>query len=316
MQKIGNITPTADANGEWTNGNVAAGTAPTILDAAWLNTVQRELSKVVTGGGLVLDPADDTQVLAALKKIFLQTGNNLSEILAAGSVAQSAARLSLGIPDSNFAGRLLATRSFGSSTSYTPTAGTKTISVKVIGGGGGGGGAAITTSGNSALGGGGGSGGYAFGVFLVSALSFPVTITIGAAGAQGGTSGNAGGTGGSTTFGSYMTATGGAGGAGGASVNYSSYIQSGGSGGVGSGGLINSNGSPGAPGIMVLTNGGESGSGGSSAVSGGGGGSVGNSAGNNGGLGAGGAGAISQVSTTYRYGGFGGYGVVIVEEYS
>lgn len=97
MQKIGNITPTADANGEWTNGNVAAGTAPTILDAAWLNTVQRELSNVVTGGGLVLDPADDAQVLAALKKNFLQTGNNFSEIKSAGTNAQAAALLNLGL---------------------------------------------------------------------------------------------------------------------------------------------------------------------------------------------------------------------------
>lgn len=97
MQKIGSITPTADANGEWTNGNVAAGTAPTNLDAAWLNTVQRELANIVTGGGLVLDPANDAQVLAALKKIFLQTGNNLSEIAASGAAAQSAARTSLGL---------------------------------------------------------------------------------------------------------------------------------------------------------------------------------------------------------------------------
>lgn len=70
MQKIGNITSTADANGEWTNGNVAAGTAPTILDAAWLNTVQRELDNVVTGGGLTLDPTNDAQVLAALKLLI------------------------------------------------------------------------------------------------------------------------------------------------------------------------------------------------------------------------------------------------------
>lgn len=72
MQKIGNITTTADANGEWTNGNVAAGTPPTILDAAWLNTVQRELANVVTGAGMVLAPANDAQVLAALKSFISQ----------------------------------------------------------------------------------------------------------------------------------------------------------------------------------------------------------------------------------------------------
>src|SRR5471030_1188600 len=70
MQKIGSITSTADANGEWTNGNVAAGTPPTILDAAWFNTVQRELANVVTAGGLSLDSSNDAQVLAALKLLI------------------------------------------------------------------------------------------------------------------------------------------------------------------------------------------------------------------------------------------------------
>lgn len=97
MQKIGNITSTADANGEWTNGNVAAGTAPTIIDAAWLNTIQRELAGIVTGGGLALNPTNDAQVLTAIKKLFLQTLNNLSEVKAAGAAAQSAARTNLGL---------------------------------------------------------------------------------------------------------------------------------------------------------------------------------------------------------------------------
>ncbi|MBF7978653.1 MULTISPECIES: hypothetical protein [Rahnella] len=72
MQKIGSITSTADVNGEWTNGNVAAGTPPTILDAAWMNTVQRELANVVTGAGMALSPANDAQVLAALKSFISQ----------------------------------------------------------------------------------------------------------------------------------------------------------------------------------------------------------------------------------------------------
>lgn len=95
MQKIGSITSTADANGEWTNGNVAAGIAPTILDAGWLNTVQRGLINIVTNGGLNIDPANDAQVLSALKKIFLQSGSNLSEIAAAGTAAQASARTNI-----------------------------------------------------------------------------------------------------------------------------------------------------------------------------------------------------------------------------
>lgn len=97
MQKIGNITPTADANGEWTNGNVAAGTPPTIMDAGWFNTIQRELVNIVTAGGLALDPQNDAQVIAALKILFLQAGNNLSEIKQAGTTAQQAAIANLGL---------------------------------------------------------------------------------------------------------------------------------------------------------------------------------------------------------------------------
>ncbi|CFQ45703.1 putative bacteriophage tail fiber protein [Yersinia frederiksenii] len=100
MQKIGDIPNTrADSNGEFTDGNVAAGVPPTILPAEWFNTLQRELIKVVQDGGLALDPNDDTQVLAALKKLFLQSGNNLSEIKAAGPTAVAAALKNLGLSD-------------------------------------------------------------------------------------------------------------------------------------------------------------------------------------------------------------------------
>lgn len=97
MQKIGDIPNTrADSHGEFTDGNVAGGVPPTILPAEWFNTLQRELIKVVQAGGLTLDPNDDTQVLAALKKLFLQSGNNLSEIKAAGTAAVAAALANLG----------------------------------------------------------------------------------------------------------------------------------------------------------------------------------------------------------------------------
>ncbi|WP_433915608.1 gp53-like domain-containing protein [Yersinia alsatica] len=100
MQKIGDIPNTrADSNGEFTDGNVAAGVPPTILPAEWFNTLQRELIKVVQDGGLALDPNDDTQVLAALKKLFLQSGNNLSEIKAAGPTAVTAALKNLGLKE-------------------------------------------------------------------------------------------------------------------------------------------------------------------------------------------------------------------------
>ncbi|AKP34896.1 hypothetical protein ACZ76_15890 [Yersinia aleksiciae] len=100
MQKIGDIPNTrADINGEFTDGNVAGGVPPTILPAEWFNTLQRELINVVQDGGLTLDPNDDTQILAALKKLFLQSDNNLSEIKAAGPTAIAAAQDNLGLSD-------------------------------------------------------------------------------------------------------------------------------------------------------------------------------------------------------------------------
>ncbi|ETS31038.1 hypothetical protein BB987_09015 [Photorhabdus temperata] len=70
MQKIGDITNTADKNGEFTNGNVAAGIAPTILDAGWFNTVQRELINAILGSGIKLDSKNDSQLFAAIKKLI------------------------------------------------------------------------------------------------------------------------------------------------------------------------------------------------------------------------------------------------------
>lgn len=69
MQKIGNITTTATPEGEFTNGVVAGGIVPTNLDAAWFNTVQRELVNAVEGAELTLDPNNDGQLLAAIKSI-------------------------------------------------------------------------------------------------------------------------------------------------------------------------------------------------------------------------------------------------------
>ncbi|MDB6374449.1 phage tail protein, partial [Photorhabdus bodei] len=77
MQKIGDITNTADKNGEFTNGNVAAGIAPTLLDAGWFNTVQRELINAIQGAGIKLDNKNDSQLFAAIKK---QIDNSAVEI--------------------------------------------------------------------------------------------------------------------------------------------------------------------------------------------------------------------------------------------
>ncbi len=69
MQKIGASTVSANALGEFTEGNPGAGVAATLLKAAWLNAVQRELVHLVEGAGLTLDAADDSQVFKAIQTI-------------------------------------------------------------------------------------------------------------------------------------------------------------------------------------------------------------------------------------------------------
>ncbi|MFW0853563.1 hypothetical protein ACNYC7_15845 [Morganella morganii] len=70
MKKIGDVTSTADKNGEHTNGNVAAGIAPTILEADWLNSVQREILGVIIAAGLKQDKNNDNQLVEAIRKII------------------------------------------------------------------------------------------------------------------------------------------------------------------------------------------------------------------------------------------------------
>lgn len=70
MQKIGSLTDTADVNGEFTDGNGASAIESTLLPAAWFNTLQRELIAVIEAAGMEPDPADDNQLIAALKILF------------------------------------------------------------------------------------------------------------------------------------------------------------------------------------------------------------------------------------------------------
>ena len=67
MHKIN--TETATQNGEFTDGDEQQAIAPTDLNAAWFNSVQRELCNVVTEAGGSLDPSNDAQLWAVLKKL-------------------------------------------------------------------------------------------------------------------------------------------------------------------------------------------------------------------------------------------------------
>lgn len=107
MQKIGDSTSTANANSEFTEGSPAGGVPSTLLKAQWLNTIQRELSGLVTGSGVALNPADDGQVLASVKRLITSAISSLGRI---GTAAK--ADLTLYRTD-NTPGRVLQTGDFG-----------------------------------------------------------------------------------------------------------------------------------------------------------------------------------------------------------
>ncbi|GHB89915.1 MULTISPECIES: glycerophosphodiester phosphodiesterase [Providencia] len=69
MKKIGDVTNTADKNGEFTNGNISTGTPPTILEGPWLTAVQREIINVLIKAGVVQNPDKDDQLATAIVKI-------------------------------------------------------------------------------------------------------------------------------------------------------------------------------------------------------------------------------------------------------
>lgn len=66
MKKIGDITSTADINGEFTDGNVAAGTPPTQLMGAWFNSVQREILNVLAQAGVLQSATKEDQLAEAI----------------------------------------------------------------------------------------------------------------------------------------------------------------------------------------------------------------------------------------------------------
>ncbi|QXB06596.1 hypothetical protein I6L80_04850 [Providencia rettgeri] len=84
MKKIGDITNTADKNGEFTDGNVAAGTPPTQLMGAWFNSVQREILNVLAKAGIPQSATKEDQLAEAITKLvagagYLPTGYSYSK---------------------------------------------------------------------------------------------------------------------------------------------------------------------------------------------------------------------------------------------
>ncbi|MCC8368096.1 hypothetical protein J8V57_17855 [Xenorhabdus sp. PB61.4] len=86
MQKIGDITNTADSHGEFTNGNVAAGIPPTLLEEEWFNTLQREIINVLLKAGMQPNKTNDAQLSEAISKLVSD-----SKVLLTDSMGQSSA---------------------------------------------------------------------------------------------------------------------------------------------------------------------------------------------------------------------------------
>ncbi|EOE7623917.1 tail fiber protein [Escherichia coli] len=264
-------------------------------------------------------PADAT--LAALAglataadKLPYFTGNDTAslttltnvgrDILAKTSKQEVIHYLGLGATN-GYVGRLVNTRVFTSSGTYTPTPGTKRIRVTITGGGGGGGGCKAISNNETFFGAGGGAGGTIISIMTPTQNSYPVTIGAGGAGGVSATNGTSGG---NSVFASLIAP----GGAGGGKVGVTN--TNGGNGGVPSTGDIRITGGDGGDGqsgnISVSGEGGTSHWGGGGRA-GAGGGVIGKA------YGSGGGGAYDAgYSGTSMTGGKGASGICIIEEFA
>ncbi|EPD8199193.1 hypothetical protein ACSEBN_002726 [Yersinia enterocolitica] len=169
------------------------------------------LSLVDSNIGSAPPSAKWTSVLTAKNALanisgFLKSANNLSEIAAAGSVAQAAAQANIGLTPSKFSGRLLNTQTFTATGTYTATAGTNFVIVEQIGAGGASGAISATASNQNSITCPGSNGVYAKAKFTSGFNG--ALVSIGAGGQP--RLGN-GFDGGNTSFGSLLVCPGGTG---------------------------------------------------------------------------------------------------------
>lgn len=226
------------------------------------------------------------------------------------------------VNSSGMVGRLVSIKKFTSSGTYTPTAGTRFVKVRLVGAGGAGGGAAASTvSGYLAAGRGGGGGSYGETTLIDVASVLSVAVIVGSAGI--GSAGSSGTDGGSSSFGSYITAPGGNGGGMGASgpANNSlvSDLSNSGKECTGTDIFISIPGEGGGGQMSLSTGTAKGGHGGSSILGTGGSAYTGNQQGGySWGFGAGGAGSVTVYAqgTSATAGGHGSNGIVIIEEFA
>lgn len=217
----------------------------------------------------------------------------------------------------------LGTQTFTSgSGTYTPSVGTSSVIVEIIGGGGAGGGSAVSTAGNSSPCAGGGAGGYVRKRLTANFSGASYSVGTGGTGVAAAT----GNSGGNSTFTDtaavVYTAGGGTGGA--SSLNGGGASPSGspGQGGTATNGDLNIPGSAGYYGVRSTGATSFAGNGGNSVLGTGGRGKASynsntSQTGSDGGnYGAGGGGALSSGGGTSAAGGAGGSGLILVHEYS
>ncbi|MDD8946665.1 phage tail protein [Escherichia coli] len=282
---------------------------------AWVNTsgdtydVYVEIGNYATGVNIQWDYTSNASVTIHTSPTYTAnkpTGLTDGTVYVIYSSHIKPTAADLGLSDaSGYVGRLVNTRVFTSSGTYTPTPGTKRIRVTITGGGGGGGGCKAISNNETFFGAGGGAGGTVITILTPIQNSYPVTIGAGGAGGVGATNGLKGG---DSSFGSVIAP----GGEGGGKVGVTN--TNGGNGGVPNIGDIRITGGDGGDGqsgnISV------SGEGGTSYWGGGG------RAGAGGGVrgrafGSGGGGAYDAgYSGTNMTGGKGADGVCIIEEFA
>lgn len=130
MKKIGDVTNTADKNGEFTNGNIATGTPPTILEGPWLTAIQREILNVLVKAGIVQDPNKDNQLALSIEKIakssvpelVQETGDAEDAIMSQKAVTSAISDSQVNVPDASTSvkGKVQLTETLGKSKTLVP----------------------------------------------------------------------------------------------------------------------------------------------------------------------------------------------------
>jgi hypothetical protein len=212
-------------------------------------------------------------------------------------------------------GSLINVQRFAANGTYTPTPGTTSIIVELVGGGGSGGGSGAPAAGQGAAAGGGSAGAFAR-TRLTSGFS-GVAVTVGSGGAGTSAGSVTGNNGTASSFGSLASAPGGLGGSAGPDIGAPALFGGAGTSGAPTGGnLVSAVGRSGGLGLILTPTIVAGGEGGSSAYGGGAGGS-----GNVAGLsattpGGGGGGASGIAASPARSGGAGAAGLVTVYEFA